>query len=236
MSLLFYFILFYIFKSQKLKNLEIPVGKEVDFDIITTGAGKGQVQVMVVSPSGKVMAAKVEETIDGFAAKFTPAEPGPHNVNINFAGQPVPRSPVRVEAVRDEVDRPVGDTNQVKAYGPGLYGGTANSPATFTIDTREAGPGGLGLTIEGPCEAKIDCFDKGDGTCEVRYWPTEPGEYKINVLYNDKPIPGAPFSSQIMPSKRVDVSGVKVFGPGVQPQGTQAWSVQHESSLSVLSA
>lgn len=205
--------------SQKPNLVEIPVGKEVDFDIITTGAGKGQVQVMVVSPSGKVMAAKVEETIDGFAAKFTPCEPGPHNVNINFAGQPVPRSPVRVEAVRDEVDRPVGDANRVRAYGPGLYGGTANSPATFTIDTRDAGPGGLGLTIEGPCEAKIDCFDKGDGTCEVRYWPTEPGEYKINILYNDQPIPSSPFTSQVMPSKRVDVSGVKVYGPGVQPQG-----------------
>ncbi len=197
--------------------LEIPVGKEVDFDIITTGAGKGQVQVTIVSPSGKVMAARVEETVDGFASKFTCAEPGPHTVQVTFAGQQVPRSPFQVNAFKDEKVAPVGDPNKVRAYGPGLTGGTEYAPADFTIDTREAGPGGLGLTIEGPCEAKIECFDKGDGTCDVRYWPTEPGEYTINILYNDKPIAGAPFKSQVMPSKRVDVSGVRAYGPGLQP-------------------
>ena len=169
--------------------LEIPVGKEVDFDIITTGAGKGQVQVIITSPSGKVMAARVEETIDGFAAKFTPTEAGPHSVQVMFAGQPVPKSPFRVTAVKDAAVVPmVSDPGKVKAFGPGLTTGKANTPASFTIDTREAGPGGLGLTIEGPCEAKIECFDKGDGTCDVMYWPTEPGEYMINILYNEKPI------------------------------------------------
>ena len=206
---------------------EIPVGKEIDFDIITTSAGKGAVQVTVISPSGQIMAARVDETIDGFAAKFTAFEPGPHTVQIAFAGQPVPGSPRVVEAIPDQAAAPiVGDTGKVKAYGPGLNGGTANSPAEFTIDTREAGSGGLGLTIEGPSEAKIECFDKGDGTCDVRYWPTEPGEYVINILFAEKPIPGAPFKSQIMPSKRVDVSGVKVSGPGIQPTGNEFKSRQ----------
>jgi len=199
---------------------KIPVGKEVDFDIITTGAGKGQVQVIITSPSGKVMAARIEETIDGFAAKFTATEPGPHSVQVMFAGQPVPGSPFRVLAVKDAAVQPiVCDPNKVKAYGPGLTGGKANTPANFTIDTREAGPGGLGLTIEGPCEAKIECFDKGDGTCDVRYWPTEPGEYNINILYNDRPIPGSPFKANINPSRMVDVNSIKAYGPGLQPTG-----------------
>ena len=200
--------------------LEIPVGKEVDFDIITTGAGKGQVQVIITSPSGKVMAARVEETIDGFAAKFTPTEAGPHSVQVMFAGQPVPKSPFRVTAVKDAAVIPmVSDPGKVKAFGPGLTTGKANTPASFTIDTREAGPGGLGLTIEGPCEAKIECFDKGDGTCDVMYWPTEPGEYMINILYNEKPIPRSPFKAQINPSRTVDVNSIKAFGPGLQPSG-----------------
>ena len=200
--------------------LEIPVGKLQDFDIITTGAGKGQVEVTIVSPSGQVMAARVDETIDGFAAKFTLSEPGPHQVNISFAGQPVPTSPRTVSGVIDKKVKPSAQPGKVKAYGPGLTGGVANSPAEFTIDTREAGSGGLGLTIEGPCEAKIDAFDRGDGTCDVRYWPTEPGDYTINISYADKPIPGSPFRSQVLPSKRVDVTGVKVTGPGVQPSGS----------------
>lgn len=203
-------------------NAEIRVGKEVDFDIITAGAGKGQVLVNISSPTGKVMAAHVEETIDGYAAKFTALEPGPHTVNVMFAGQPVPRSPFRVLAIKDAAVAPppvVGDPSKVKAFGPGLTTGKANAPANFTVDTCEAGPGGLGLTIEGPSEAKIECFDKGDGTCDVRYWPTEPGEYMINILYNDRPIPRSPFKSHINPSKMVDVGSVKVYGPGVQPTG-----------------
>ena len=199
------------------------MGKLQDFDIITTGAGKGQVAVTVVSPSGQVMAARVDETIDGFAAKFTLSEPGPHQVNISFAGQPVRTSPRTVHGVIDKKHKPSAQPGKVKVFGPGLKGGVANSPAEFTIDTREAGSGGLGLTIEGPCEAKIDAFDRGDGTCDVRYWPTEPGEYTINISYADKPIPGSPFHSQILPSKRVDVTGVKVTGPGVQPRGSYNW-------------
>jgi len=164
-----------------------------------------------------VIAARVEETVDGFAAKFTPSEPGPHKVQIQFAGQPVPQSPISVEAFQDAKVKPTGDPSKVKAYGPGLTSGTANSPADFTIDTREAGPGGLGLTIEGPVEAKIECFDRGDGTCGVRYWPVEPGEYTINIMYDSKPIQKSPFKAKIEPSKRVDVSGIKAFGPGLQP-------------------
>ena len=201
--------------------VEIPVGKLQDFDIITTGAGKGQVEVTIVSPSGQVMAARVEGTIDGFAAKFTLSEPGPHQVNISFAGQPVPTSPRTVQGVLDKAVKPTAQPGKVKAFGPGLRGGIANSRAEFTIDTREAGSGGLGLTIEGPCEAKIDAYDRGDGTCDVHYWPTEAGDYTINISFADKPIPGSPFKAEVQPSKRVDVSGVKVTGPGIEPTGNK---------------
>ena len=67
----------------------------MDFDIITTGAGKGQAQVLVSSPSGKVIAAKIEETIDGFGAKFTPIEAGPHSVQVQMF--------FRVSEMRDEM-------------------------------------------------------------------------------------------------------------------------------------
>ena len=202
--------------------LEIPVGKEFDFDIITTGAGKGEVKVSIISPTGKMMAAIVDETIDGYAARFTMWEPGPHKIEVTFGGEKVPGSPFTTEAVPKQDAKAKGDASKVKAYGPGLEGGTANIPALFTIDTREAGVGGIGLTIEGPCEAKIEAIDKGDGTCDVRYYPTEPGEYNINITFADKPITNSPFKAQIMPSKRVDVSGIKAHGPGLSPTGKSA--------------
>ena len=33
----------------------------------------------------------------------------------------------------------------------------------------------LKFFIEGPDEAKIDCFDRGDGSVDVAYWPKAPG-------------------------------------------------------------
>lgn len=40
-------------------------------------------------------------------------------------------------------------------------------------------------------------MDNQDGTCSVSYLPVLPGDYSILVKYNDKHIPGSPFSAKI---------------------------------------
>ena len=176
----------------------------------------------LMSPSGQVFPARLTKNPNGFTAFYTPFEVGVHTIHVAFAGQPVPKSPFTTTAVLPAGARPAkGDPGKVKAYGPGLQGGTANKPADFSVDTREAGPGGLGLTIEGPVEAKIDCFDKGDGTCDVRYWPTVPGEYLINLTFAEQPTPASPYRAQIKPS---DKPGVVAEGPGLGPDGNKRCS------------
>lgn len=58
----------------------------------------------------------------------------------------------------------------------------------------------LGFSIEGPSQAKIECDDKGDGSCDVRYWPTEPGEYAVHVICDDEDIRDSPFIAHIQPA------------------------------------
>lgn len=102
----------------------------------------------------------------------------------------------------------------MKAFGPGLKGGLVGNLAEFTIDTKGAGTGGLGLTVEGPTEAKIECSDNGDGTCSVSYLPTEPGDYLVNILFENVHIPGSPFRADIqMP---FDPSKVVASGSGLK--------------------
>lgn len=102
----------------------------------------------------------------------------------------------------------------MKAFGPGLKGGLVGNPAEFTIDTKGAGTGGLGLTVEGPTEAKIECSDNGDGTCSVSYLPTEPGDYLVNILFEEVHIPGSPFKADVqMP---FDPSKVVASGSGLK--------------------
>lgn len=179
---------------------------------------------------------QLAETVDGFEATFTPTHPGPHQVAVDVGGAPVKGSPFPCNAIAAEPAllpsdmRPaqrapvfIGDpAGLVHAYGDGLRKATANIPAHFTIDSREAPPAPLSVTIEGPAEAQINYTDNGDGTCGVDYLPVEPGPYTVNVLYKDKHVQGSPFPVQVTPSGRdnVDTSRVRAYGPGLQPTGT----------------
>ena len=53
-------------------------------------------------------------------------------------------------------------------------------------------------------------------------------QYKVDVTYAGKRIPYAPFLPKIEPGKpSKDISGVKVFGPGVAKEGNEwhfAWN------------
>ncbi|KAM7537033.1 hypothetical protein Aperf_G00000060482 [Anoplocephala perfoliata] len=216
----------------------IPVGKPTTFDVKTAGAGppsapKPRPNVIVKAPNGMRVPSQLAETPNGYAATFTPTQPGPHQVAVDVAGAPVRGSPFPCSAVPVQ-EAPVASTKApaafaaqqdpsglVHAYGDGLRRATANVPAHFTIDSREAPPAPLSVTIEGPAEAQINYTDNGDGTCGVDYLPVEPGPYTVNVLYKDKHVPGSPFPVQVTPSGRdfIDVSKVRAYGPGLQPTG-----------------
>ncbi|KAK5600034.1 hypothetical protein CRENBAI_011014 [Crenichthys baileyi] len=190
----------------------VEVNEEQQFMVNTKGAGgQGQLEVEVLSPSQRAVPCKVEPQpgkADVSLVRYTPKDEGIYTVNVSYDGHPVPGSPFPVEAQLPP------DPSKVKAFGPGLKGGLAANPAEFTIDTKGAGTGGLGLTVEGPTEAKIECSDNGDGTCSVSYLPTEPGDYLVNILFENVHIPGSPFRADIqMP---FDPSKVVASGSGLK--------------------
>ena len=77
---------------------DVPVRKEVPFEINTAAAGKAPVRVNIGNPKGQNVPCFVAEKPGGYNAKFTPFEPGPHTVQVLFADQPVPGSPFTVRA------------------------------------------------------------------------------------------------------------------------------------------
>uniref|UniRef100_A0A5F9DSU4 Filamin B n=1 Tax=Oryctolagus cuniculus TaxID=9986 RepID=A0A5F9DSU4_RABIT len=197
----------------KIHGLEnrVEVGQDQEFTIDTRGAGgQGKLDVTILSPLRKVVQCLLTPVAgrESSTAKFIPREEGLYAVDVTYDGHPVPGSPYTLEASLPP------DPTKVKAHGPGLKGGLVGRPAEFTIDTKGAGTGGLGLTVEGPCEAKIECSDNGDGTCSVSYLPTKPGEYFVNILFEEVHIPGSPFKADIdMP---FDPSKVMASGPGLE--------------------
>nr|XP_057930810.1 filamin-C-like [Doryrhamphus excisus] len=192
-------------------DTKVEVGRDQEFTVNTKGAGgQGNVGVKMTSPTGRPIPCKMEsDKAKGVHnVKYIPPEEGQYKVDVSYDGNPVMGSPFGVEAVMP------ADPSKVRAFGPGLQGGTVGKPAPFTIDTKGAGAGGLGLTVEGPCEAKIECQDNGDGTCSVAYLPTEAGEYAINILFAEQHIPGSPFKAAVRPA--FDPSKVTASGPGLE--------------------
>ena len=55
------------------------------------------------NPVGEVKELPLQKIPEGYQALFAPLEPGPHLVNVNFAGKPVPKSPFSVN-VEPKVD------------------------------------------------------------------------------------------------------------------------------------
>lgn len=68
----------------------------------------------------------------------------------------------------------------------------------------------------------------------MTYHPTVPGEYLVDVKFNQKPVPGAPFKPKI--TSKVDVSGIKIEGldPGEKDPLVLAASLKSVNLMPLL--
>lgn len=178
-------------------------------------AGDGEPQVTINGPGGgeKLNQEKVEEGLNKYSYYIDPDEAGDYKIEISFADEEIPDSPYNVHVNWKT------DPTRVKVFGPGVEGGFVKDWTEFTIDMSQAGEGGLNLQMEGPCEAQIKVEDHDDGTATVKYFPEEPGEYKIHIAFADEAVPGAPFVPVFVPE--TDASKVKAHGPGLRHDGVR---------------
>ncbi|XP_065165587.1 filamin-A isoform X3 [Atheta coriaria] len=190
----------------------VRVKDAADFKICTEGAGEGQVEVQIIGPGGVSVPCKLQK-VDGYnyTAVYNPTKEGRHVVMISFAGQEIHRSPFEVNV------GPYKET-MIRAYGPGLQGGVVDYPALFVVETNGE-TGALGFSIQGPSQAKIECVDNGDGSADVRYYPTVVGEYAVHILCDNEDIPKSPYMAQILPNTDYYPDKVEVYGPGVEAVG-----------------
>ncbi|KAG7256275.1 hypothetical protein CRUP_015168 [Coryphaenoides rupestris] len=165
---------------------------------------QGEITGEVRMPSGQSGRPHIMDNKDGtVTVKYAPTEKGLHEMDIMYDGSHIPGSPLQfyVDAV---------NSGHVTAYGAGLSHSTVDQLATFTIVTKDAGEGGLSLAVEGPSKAEISCKDNKDGTCTVSYLPSVPGDYNIIVKFDDKHIPGSPFTARITGDESVRMSQLNV--------------------------
>ncbi|KAG0454916.1 hypothetical protein HPP92_024208 [Vanilla planifolia] len=111
------------------------------------------------------------------------------------------------EKEEDLSTKPIGpvDSSKCMAAGAGIAGGTACSPTTFTIltkdsDGRKIPTGGALIKVKispgvgvGGVDQEGMIKDQGDGTYAVTYAVPKRGNYMVHVECNGKPIMGSPF-------------------------------------------
>ncbi|XP_046806250.1 filamin-A isoform X2 [Lucilia cuprina] len=150
----------------------------------------------VTSPSNVTEDAEIQEVEDGlYSVHFVPKELGVHTVSVRYKDMHIPGSPFQFTV------GPLHDfgSHLVKAGGSGLERGVVGLPCEFNVWTREAGGGSLAISVEGPSKAEIEFKDRKDGSCDVSYKVTEPGEYRVGLKFNDRHIPDSPFKVYVSP-------------------------------------
>lgn len=168
--------------------------------------------VTITSPSGAKTKAHIVQSEDGYLVNFTPTQIGEYLLFVTFCG--TSSEPYVMRCLGES------DPSKVFAFGPGLHSGIVHAAAEFLIDTRHSGLGALSVIIEGPCETTLNCRDNGDGSCQIKYWPPECGDYTVNIKFNDRHIPGSPFNNvTIFPTPNLDQ--VEVSGTGIELHGTR---------------
>ncbi|XP_062418891.1 filamin-A isoform X2 [Pungitius pungitius] len=203
-------------KGRGLQPKGLRVKETADFQVYTKGAGTGELKVTIKGPKGLEEPCKRKDLgDDAYGFEYYPTTPGTYSITITWGGQHIPRSPIEVKIGAE------ADPQKVRAWGPGLECGIVGKSADFVVEAVGDNVGTLGFSVEGPSQAKIECDDKGDGSCDVRYWPTEAGEYAVHVLCNNEDIQHSPFMAEIVnpPAKVFYPDKVKAFGPGLQSSG-----------------
>ncbi|KAK5639704.1 hypothetical protein RI129_012196 [Pyrocoelia pectoralis] len=200
----------------------VRVKDGAEFKIYTEGAGEGHPEVKIIGPGAVAIPCKLQK-IDGttFQGVYTPQKEGRYIVMVTFSGQEIHKSPFEVNV------GPYKET-QIRAYGPGLMGGVTGHPALFTVETHGE-TGALGFSIQGPSQAKIDCHDNGDGSADIKYYPTAAGEYAVHILCDNEDIPNSPYIAQIFPNTDYYPDKVEVYGPGIEATGV------HKGKLATFS-
>ncbi|KAF7664185.1 hypothetical protein LDENG_00185990 [Lucifuga dentata] len=198
-----------------LQAVGMRVKQVGDFKVDTRNAGSGDLKVLLKGPKGIEEPVKQISSQDGvFSYEYYPSTPGKYTVSLTWAGQHIPKSPFAVTV------GPEAGPQQIRAWGPGLEGGIVGKPATFVVESIGTDVGVLGFAIEGPSQAKIECEDKNDGSCDVRYWPLEAGEYAVHVTCDDEDIEHSPFMAHIVPDNHSsDPDKVQAYGPGLEKTG-----------------
>ncbi|XP_065897181.1 filamin-B-like isoform X2 [Dysidea avara] len=190
------------------QDKSFPIGKEITFTLVTTGAGFGEAVVKVHSPTMQHHLINVKKVKrETFQCAFTPLEVGELSLDVMWGTAHVPGSPYKI-IVDGQSDM------TCTANGSGLRKATAGKPAYFTITANESGlteNGTLFVSIKTRgFEAEVHIDDNGSSIYDVNYTAAESGAYEAEIKCHGEHIVGSPF--KIVVAQDGDAAKCQVTG------------------------
>ncbi|CAH8854640.1 unnamed protein product [Trichobilharzia szidati] len=217
-----------------LEMNENRISEPAKFYVETAGAGKGQLDILVINSRGVRESCEVifdNERSQTYSCVYEPHVEGEHRVIIKYGGQEIPNSPFRVNVKGVFVD-----PSKVTVNGPGVQKSELNCVGRrtyFNVLTQNSGNGTVDCYIIDPhgkkdtVKPRITC-PGGDGCYVVEYTPKDVGMHQVFVEFADKQIPYSPFHVEIAPKVHPELA--YATGRGVQARGVR---VQDKVQFSV---
>ena len=101
---------------------------------------------------------------------------------------------------------------EILAHGSGLYQCRTGQVNSFIIDTRGSSSTKLfDVVVAGPQDMAVPvrCYQQKDGNLLAQFTAPVSGGYRIDVLYDGKPLRGSPFTAQAFDAQKVTVDNVR---------------------------
>jgi len=187
----------------------------VDVDGNPLKEGGDPFAVSVEGPHNVSVEPAITDNGDGtYTVSYTPTHPGDYKVNVFLFDKEVKDFPKHVHF------KPAASPERTEVHGPGLHNGQAEKPATFKITARDPeghqrtdGGDNFAIHVDGPVQVTPHVQDNGDGTYDVTYQTEVPGDYKVNVTLDGKPVANLPVNVHIRPTPSAHHS--YAAGPGL---------------------
>lgn len=192
---------------------KVRVGQQTHIDIITKGAGAGQVEVIILDPEGKpnTCPCRLRKMNDEkYKCEYVAESPGLHSISILFAGKQIPKSPFGVNV------NPFKDPRKVKITGRGLQstGLRVGDLAQFQVSIDGAGEGELVAKMTDPDgkESLVNVKRSPDNKLlfDCDYVPTKEGDHRLSISFDGQEI--RQFEINVAPPSQ---SKVVAYGPGL---------------------
>ncbi len=175
-------------RIQAVETLDkVSVGSEFEFFVESNVEPTAE----ILGPSRRIVPTMIEEVPirNGYNVKFVPVDVGDHSVEIRLPNNGhVEGSPFLLKAYSSE-----------KVVVSDIKSGVVGKSVSFSINASQAGAGNLEIIVAvGGKNVPNFVTSEGNARFRVNFKPTEAEKHSLSVRFNGQPVPGSPFSCNIV--------------------------------------